>query len=76
VPSSFFAILGLKNPLSLNACESSVGSIAFKGFMGAHRYKATSETYFNKILHVPCRQDLTDDEVNLIVETIKKALLE
>lgn len=49
---------------------------AFRGFMGAPRYKATSETYFNKILHVPCRQDLTDDEVNLIVETIKKALLE
>lgn len=49
---------------------------AFNRFMGAHRYKATSEIYFNKILHVPCRQDLTDNEVNLIVETIKKALLE
>lgn len=45
-------------------------------FDGATRYKTTSEQYFKKILHVPCRYDLTDSEVNLIVETIKKALLE
>lgn len=45
-------------------------------FAGAERYRTTSEQYFNKILHVPCRYDLSDTEVNLIADTIKKALLE
>lgn len=47
---------------------------AFAQFVGADRYKATTETYFNKILHIPCRYDLTDSEVNLITETVKEAL--
>jgi dTDP-4-amino-4,6-dideoxygalactose transaminase len=47
---------------------------AFSMFDGAIRYKATSEKYFNKILHIPCRSDLSDDEVNLIASTVKKAL--
>jgi dTDP-4-amino-4,6-dideoxygalactose transaminase len=48
---------------------------AFSSFAGASRYKASSEEYFNKVLHVPCRYDLTDNEVNLIADTIKEALL-
>lgn len=47
---------------------------AFNNFKGASRYKATSENYFNKILHIPCRSDLSDDEVNLIANTVKQAL--
>lgn len=49
---------------------------SFKNFSGALRYKATSENYFAKVLHIPCRHDLTDSEVNLIAETVKKAILE
>ena len=48
---------------------------AFSNFNGAIRYKATSENYFNKILHIPCRSDLSDDDVNLIASTIKQALI-
>jgi dTDP-4-amino-4,6-dideoxygalactose transaminase len=48
---------------------------AFNAFNGAIRYKATSENYFNKILHIPCRSDLTDDEINLIASTVKRALI-
>jgi dTDP-4-amino-4,6-dideoxygalactose transaminase len=47
---------------------------AFSNFKGAIRHKATSEKYFNKILHIPCRSDLSDDEVNLIANTVKQAL--
>lgn len=47
---------------------------AFSKFNGADRYKATSELYFNRVLHIPCRYDLTDNEINLITETVKKAL--
>ena len=46
---------------------------AFNKFEGALRYKASSEHYFNKVLHIPCRYDLTDNEVNLIADTIKEA---
>jgi dTDP-4-amino-4,6-dideoxygalactose transaminase len=48
---------------------------AFSKFSGASRYKAVSESYFHKILHIPCRSDLTDNEVNLIATTVKKALI-
>lgn len=48
---------------------------AFSNFVGATRYKATSDIYFNKVLHIPCRYDLSDSEVNLIAETVKKAML-
>ena len=48
---------------------------AFSKFSGASRYKSTSESYFHKILHIPCRSDLSDDEVNLIAITVKKALI-
>ena len=46
---------------------------AFSNFNGASRYKASSEEYFSKVLHVPCRYDLTNNEVNLIADTIKEA---
>jgi dTDP-4-amino-4,6-dideoxygalactose transaminase len=49
---------------------------AFSSFDGASMYKKTSESYFNKILHIPCRSDLSDDEANLIASTVKKALLQ
>lgn len=49
---------------------------SFSLFKGASRYKKTSEDYFSKILHIPCRSDLTDSEVNLIASTVKKALLQ
>ena len=48
---------------------------AFSKFNGALRYKASSEDYFSKVLHIPCRYDLTDNEVNLIADTIKEAFL-
>lgn len=47
---------------------------AFSKFNGADRYKASSDIYFNRILHIPCRYDLTDSEINLITETVKGAL--
>ena len=47
---------------------------AFKDYKGADRYKSTSDIYFSKVLHIPCRYDLTDTEVNLIADTVKKAL--
>jgi dTDP-4-amino-4,6-dideoxygalactose transaminase len=47
---------------------------AFSEFNGADRYKASSEMYFSRILHIPCRYDLTDSEINLITETVKEAL--
>lgn len=47
---------------------------AFK-FNGAENYIYTSENYFQKILHIPCRFDLTDTEINFIAETVKKGLL-
>jgi len=49
---------------------------AFENFKGAIRYKATSQNYFNKILHIPCRSDLSDHEVNLIANTVKQALIQ
>lgn len=49
---------------------------AFKSFSGAVKYKGTTDMYFSKVLHIPCRYDLTDSEVNLIAETVKKAILE
>jgi dTDP-4-amino-4,6-dideoxygalactose transaminase len=48
---------------------------AFSEFAGASRFKSTSETYFNRILHIPCRYDLSDDQVNMIADTVKKALI-
>jgi len=48
---------------------------AFSNFNGAIRYKTTSQNYFNKILHIPCRSDLSNDEVNLIANTVKQALI-
>ena len=48
---------------------------AFSKFVGASRYKSTSDVYFNKVLHIPCRYDLSDSEINLIAETVKKAIL-
>lgn len=47
---------------------------AFSKCTGATRYKSTADSYFSKVLHIPCRYDLSDTEVNLIAETVKKAL--
>lgn len=47
---------------------------SFSEFAGAYKYKGTAESYFYNVLHIPCRYDLTDSEVNLISETIKKAV--
>ena len=47
---------------------------AFSDYHGAYRYKATSERYYQKILHIPCRPDLTDSQVNMIAETVKNTL--
>lgn len=47
---------------------------AFKDYPGATGYKETTEAYFNRVLHIPSRNDLTDTEVELIAETVKKVL--
>lgn len=47
---------------------------AYSDFEGATNFKESTENYFNKILHIPCRYDLTDDQVSLISETVKSSL--
>jgi len=47
---------------------------AFSLFTGAKRFVQTSEEYFSKVLHIPCRADLTDQEVVFIAETVRKSL--
>lgn len=47
---------------------------AFSEYRGASGYKRTSDSYYGKILHIPCRHDLTDSQVNVIAETIKNTL--
>lgn len=48
---------------------------AFNAFKGANRYKSSAENYFHKVLHIPCRYDLSDTEVNYIADTVKKAFV-
>lgn len=52
-------------PVYLNA--------AFK-FDGAKDYINTSSKYYDTVLHIPCRYDLSDSEINLIAEVCKKVL--
>lgn len=47
---------------------------AFKSFTGIPGYIETANDYFNCVLHIPCRYDLSDSEVVMIAETTKKAL--
>lgn len=47
---------------------------AFKNYNGSENYISTCESYWNKILHIPCRYDLSDAQVSLIAETVKKSL--
>lgn len=47
---------------------------AFANYNGATNYKTSSESYYSKVLHIPCRYDLSDEQVMLIAETVKNAL--
>lgn len=47
---------------------------AFKNYTGIPGYEQTAIKYFNRVLHIPCRYDLSDSEVEMIAETTKKAL--
>jgi UDP-2-acetamido-2-deoxy-ribo-hexuluronate aminotransferase len=45
---------------------------AFKNFhFLSSEAKQNSESYFSEILHIPCRSDLTESEINFILDTIK-----
>ena len=47
---------------------------AFKNFEGVPGYQASALDYFDRVLHIPCRHDLTDAEVETIVQATRKAL--
>jgi dTDP-4-amino-4,6-dideoxygalactose transaminase len=47
---------------------------SFSKFVGSDHYDKTSEEYFKNILHIPCRTDLTDEQVMLIADVIKRTL--
>lgn len=47
---------------------------AYSDFAGAENFKESTESYFSKILHIPCRYDLSDNQVSLISETVKNTL--
>ena len=47
---------------------------AFEEFNGAFDYKETCRRYFSKILHIPCRSDLTDEQIELISTVVRRAL--
>ena len=47
---------------------------AFTEYLGAAGYRRTCDNYYSKILHIPCRADLTETEVNTIAQTIKNTL--
>jgi dTDP-4-amino-4,6-dideoxygalactose transaminase len=47
---------------------------AFKSFTGIPGYVETATDYFNCILHIPCRYDLLDSEVEMIAQYTKAAL--
>ena len=72
---TFFPKLEENNIKSYSSHRPVYFNDAFSEFAGASRFKSTSETYFNRILHIPCRYDLSDDQVNMIADTVKKALI-
>ena len=59
-------------------CYSNHGAVfkfsAFKDYPRIDNATSTSEEYFNRILHIPCRHDLTDDQVANIAETVRGCL--
>jgi dTDP-4-amino-4,6-dideoxygalactose transaminase len=48
---------------------------AFKNFPGIPGYIESTMHYFDRVLHIPCRHDLSDSEVEHIATTTHKALL-
>lgn len=47
---------------------------AFRNCPGIPGYQESAMQYFNCVLHIPCRHDLTDSEVDHIATTTHKAL--
>jgi len=47
---------------------------AFKHYPGAESFIASTEAYFSDVLHIPCRHDLSDAEVEYITDKVKEAL--
>lgn len=47
---------------------------AFKNYPGIPGYQETAMLYFDRVLHIPCRHDLTDSEVEHVMQTTRKAL--
>lgn len=47
---------------------------AFKDYPGASEYKESTAKYFDRVLHIPCRHDLTDEEVDHIAKITKTVL--
>lgn len=47
---------------------------AFKTFPGVPGYQETANSYYEKVLHIPSRYDLTDLEVEFIAETLQRTL--
>lgn len=47
---------------------------AFKNYPGIPGYKESAMHYFDRVLHIPCRHDLSDSEVEHIMQTTRKAL--
>lgn len=47
---------------------------AFKNCLGIPGYKESTMYYFDRVLHIPCRHDLSDIEVEYIMQKTKRAL--
>lgn len=47
---------------------------AFKDYPGVDGFMDTTENYFSRVLHIPCRHDLSDTQVEYIAETVKGTL--
>jgi dTDP-4-amino-4,6-dideoxygalactose transaminase len=47
---------------------------AFKKFSGVPGFEASAFEYFDRVLHIPCRHDLTDSEIETVTQATKKAL--
>lgn len=47
---------------------------AFRHYPGVSSFMETTEKYFDSVLHIPCRHDLSDSEVEYIANTVKRIL--
>lgn len=47
---------------------------AFKNFSGVPGYQDSALEYFDRVLHIPCRHDLTDAEIETVAQATRKAL--